>query len=91
MADLKNGQNTFAVNPDAKVKIKVINEKCISAATCVIRAPNTFDLGEYGIAFVKEGTWDDAVIVIDGAKSCPTTAIIVEDLEGNQLYPPNYA
>lgn len=84
---MKNGQNEFAVNPNSKVKIKVINSLCISAGTCVVRAPETFDLDDDGIAYVKEGTWDDAVSVIEAAKSCPTTAIIVEDLEGNQLYP----
>ncbi len=83
----KNGQNSFAINPDSKVKIKVINEKCISAATCVIKAPNTFDLDDDGIAFVKETNWDDAQTIIEGAMSCPTTAIIVEDLNGNQIWP----
>jgi ferredoxin len=74
-------------NKDAKVIIKIINSKCISAATCAVIAPETFDLDEDGIAFCKEGTWDEATKVIDGAKSCPTSAIIVEDLAGNQLYP----
>lgn len=84
---MKNGQNEFAVNPDSKVRIKVINELCISAATCVITAPSTFDLDDDGIAYVKEGTWDEAQIIIKAAASCPTTAIIIEDLEGNQIYP----
>ncbi len=75
------------VDQNTKVKIRVINNLCISAATCVIYAPNTFDLNENGIAYVKEGTWDDALTIIKAAKSCPTTAIIVEDLQGNQLYP----
>ena len=83
----KNGQNQFAVNPNSKLKIKVINELCISAATCIIRARGTFDLDDDGIAYVKEGTWDEAVDIIEAAKSCPTTAIIVEDSEGNQIWP----
>ena len=74
-------------NPDSKVVIKVINEKCISAGTCIIKAPNTYDLDEEGMVFAKEGTWDEAVAVIEGAAACPTTAIIIEDLEGNQIYP----
>lgn len=82
-----NGQNKFATNPDSKVKIKVINELCISAATCIIQAPNTYDLDDDGIAYVLEGTWDDAQTIIEGAMACPTTAIIVEDLKGNQIYP----
>lgn len=74
-------------NKDSKVVIKVINDQCIGAATCIIHAPNTFDLDESGIVYAKETTWDDAVKIIEGARSCPTTAIIVEDLEGKQLYP----
>ena len=74
-------------NQDSKVVIKVINDLCISAATCVIGAPNTFDLDEDGIVYAKEGTWDTAEQIIKAAGSCPTTAIIIEDLEGNQLYP----
>jgi len=74
-------------NKDSKVIIKVINDKCVSAATCIIHAPNTFDLDDEGIVYAKEGTWDEAEKIIDGARSCPTTAIIIEDLNGKQLYP----
>ena len=42
------GQNEFTTNE--KLRIKVINELCISAATCVVRAPDTFDLDDDGIA-----------------------------------------
>ncbi len=84
---MKKGQNEFAANSNSKVRIKIINDKCISAAVCIIQAPNTFDLDEDGIAFVKEGDWDEAQAIIKGARACPTTAIIIEDLQGNQLYP----
>ena len=84
---MARGQNEFTIDPNAKVKIKVINELCISAAICIIRAPKTFDLDADGIAYVKEGTWDEAADIIEAAKSCPTTAIIIEDLNGNQLWP----
>jgi ferredoxin len=82
MSDLK-----VYKNKDANVIIKVKNDLCISAATCIIHAPNTFDLDADGIVYAKETTWDEAEKIIDGAKSCPTTAIFVEDLDGNQLYP----
>ena len=81
------GQDEFVGNKDSKVRIKVIKSKCISAATCVVRSPHTFDLDEEGIAYVLEGEWDDLQTVIDGAMSCPTLAIIVEDLNGNQIWP----
>lgn len=84
---MKPGQNEFAQNPNSKVKIKIVNKLCISAAVCIIQAPNTFDLDEDGIAYTKEGNWDDAVSIIKAAQACPTSAVIVEDLEGKQLYP----
>ena len=65
----------------------MIKDRCISAATCVVFAPETFDLDEDGVVLVKEGTWDEAEKIIEAADSCPTTAIIIEDLEGTQLYP----
>ena len=86
---MKNGQDELVGNPTSKVKIKVLRSFCISAAVCVIRAPLTFDLDEDDIAYVKDGTWDDANAIIEAAKACPTLAIIVEDLAGNQLWPKN--
>jgi ferredoxin len=79
------GQDDFVGNE--KVNIKIIKDKCISAATCVVLAPDTFDLDEDGIAYVKEGSWDDAEQIIKAAESCPTLAVVVEDLEGNQIWP----
>lgn len=83
----KNGQDEFAINPGAKVKIKVLTEKCISAATCIIYASNTFELDEDGLAYVRETTWDEAATIVQAAQSCPTSAIIVEDMTGNRLWP----
>ncbi len=82
---MKKGQNKFTDN--TKVKIKIINDLCISAATCVVRAPETFDLDEDGIAYVKEGSWDEVEDIIEAAKSCPTTAVIVEDMNGIKFWP----
>ena len=87
MEELKKGQNEFAHNGNSKVRIKVINDLCISAAICLIKAPDTFELDENGKAYLKEGTWDEAQHIIKAAAACPTTAIIVEDLQGNQIYP----
>ncbi len=81
------GQDEYTGLENSKVRIKIITKKCISAATCVIKAPETFDLDEEGIAFVKETNWNEAVEIVLAAKSCPTKAIVVEDLNGNQLWP----
>jgi len=83
----KKGQDEFAIDADSKVKIKVDTKKCISAATCIIYAQNTFDLDEDSLAYVKETSWDDAATIIQAAQACPTMAIIVEDMDGNKLWP----
>jgi ferredoxin len=82
-----NNQDVFVGNPNSIYRIKVINDLCISAATCIIKAPNTFDLNQNDKAYVKEGTWDEAETIIKAAQSCPTTAIIIETLDGKQVYP----
>ncbi|OGC45106.1 hypothetical protein A2V49_02265 [candidate division WWE3 bacterium RBG_19FT_COMBO_34_6] len=83
----KYGQDTFTDNKNQKIKIKIITEKCISAAVCLIQAPGTFDLDDNQIAYVKEGTWDELKNIFKAAKACPTNAIIIEDLNGNTLWP----
>lgn len=69
-------------------KVKVIKDLCIGAASCVALAPLAFELDDEGKAVVldsvSESTDDE---LLDGAKSCPTDAIIVEDETGKQIWP----
>jgi len=72
-----------------KYRVEVIREKCISAGSCVAIAPQVFDLDEEGIARIisQDGNDDDTKLL--AAQSCPTTAIIVTDIEtGKQVWPP---
>lgn len=80
------GDEEFAVRKDG-YKIKVDRELCIGAASCVALAPEIFQLDNEGIAIITDpdGTLFEALM--DAAKSCPTNAIIVEDNEGNQVWP----
>ena len=57
------------------LEIRVTRPTCISAATCVVYAPNTFDLDEDNIAVIKEGEWDKLEKIIASAQSCPVLAI----------------
>lgn len=71
-----------------KYKVEVIREKCISAASCVAIAPNTFDLDEEQIAIIIDQYGDDDDTRLLAAQSCPTAAIIVTDTEtGEQVWP----
>lgn len=71
-----------------KYKVKVINEKCIGAASCVAIASQTFELDENNIAKVISQNGDPDDMKLLGAQSCPTAAIIVTNTEtGEQVWP----
>lgn len=78
------------------MKIKVDRSLCIGAGTCVVFAPNTFELDNELKAVLKrspehvEGESDKKDSdedILTAAKSCPTLAIILEDDNGKQIYP----
>lgn len=67
-------------------KIKIDREACISAATCLIVAPDAFDLDEEGIAVLKKGALDvDEETLLMAAQSCPTQAILLFDEDNKQI------
>ena len=70
------------------MRIEVDREACISVATCVAVAPNTFELDDEGIAIIKNATGDDAKTILQAAQSCPVNAIRIYDDGGKQIHPP---
>ena len=68
-------------------KIVVDREKCISAATCLVFAPNVFALDEELKAIVTNAHGDDDEAILAAAKSCPELAIFLYDDSGNQIFP----
>ncbi len=85
-----------------KIRIKVDEDLCIGAASCVTITPETFQLNEDNKAYVLdkgqepggrtferwvEVTEDEKDTIILSAQSCPTLAVFIFDEEGNQLFP----
>lgn len=71
-----------------RYRVKVIREKCISAASCVAIAPGVFELDEEQIARIisQDGNDDDTKLL--AAQSCPTAAVVVTDtVTGKQVWP----
>ncbi len=68
-------------------KVKVDRMLCIGTADCVKIAPNTFELDDEAKAVVKKQNGDSDEKILEAAKVCPVLAIIVEDDDGNQVYP----
>lgn len=68
----------------AKYKIKIIRDKCISAASCVGIAPGTYKLDDDNIAVLIAEDGDTPENILLGAQSCPTNAIELYDAETNE-------
>ncbi|MBI2439725.1 MAG: ferredoxin [Candidatus Moranbacteria bacterium] len=68
------------------IEIRILREKCVGAATCVVYSPSTFDLDEKNIAIIKDGDWDSLEKIIEAAQSCSVLAIEVYQ-GGEKIYP----
>ena len=68
------------------MKVRVDKELCIGVGNCVAFAPTVFELDEENKAVVLDPASVDDDTLMEAAESCPESAIIVEDDDGNQLY-----
>lgn len=82
---MEQTENIQVVKKD-DIEIRILREKCIGAATCVVYSPSTFDLDDKSIAIVKDGQWDELEKIIGAAQSCPVVAIEIYQ-NGKKLYP----
>jgi len=69
------------------MKVRVDRDLCIGLGNCVAFAPTVFALDKEKKAVVLDLASVDEKTLLEAAESCPEQAIIVEDDEGNQLYP----
>ena len=69
------------------LKVKVDRLLCIGTADCVAIASDTFELDDESKAVVKKQNGDSDEKILQAAKTCPVLAIIVEDEDGNQIFP----
>ena len=71
-----------------KYQVKVINDKCICAASCVAVAAMTFKLNDKNIAEIidQDGNVDEEKLL--AAQSCPTAAIeVIDTTTGEMIWP----
>jgi ferredoxin len=69
------------------MKVKVDRELCIGVSNCVAIAPTVFNLDDQNKTVVLDPGSVDEETLVEAARSCPESAIILEEDEGNQLYP----
>ncbi len=69
------------------MRVRVDRDLCTGLGNCVALAPTVFELDDDNKAVVLDLSSVDDDILLEAAESCPYDAIIIEDDEGNQVYP----
>lgn len=69
------------------MKIELKKDKCISAASCVVLASETFELDKEGIVSLKNANGNSEEEILKAAQSCPAQAIILYNDKGKQIFP----
>jgi ferredoxin len=69
------------------LKVRVDRDVCIGASNCVAVASTAFKLDDSHIATVQDASSVSEDTLWEAAESCPVGAVILEDDNGNQLYP----
>lgn len=59
------------------LRIEIDATKCMGSGNCSFWAPDTFDLGDDGIAYVKDADGDPEDKIVLAGQGCPTQAISV--------------
>ncbi|OGG04015.1 hypothetical protein A2W14_00780 [Candidatus Gottesmanbacteria bacterium RBG_16_37_8] len=83
----------MADNPSGPKKINnltitVDRDLCIGAASCIAVAPKTWALDNEAKAIFLDTAVEEAPeAILDSAKACPVAAIIINDENGQQIYP----
>ena len=83
---MKIFMNNIQIVKKGDIEVRIVRDKCIGAATCIVYAPSTFDLDKENIAIIKKGEWDRFEKVVAAAQSCPTLAIEVYQ-KGKKIFP----
>jgi ferredoxin len=82
--DQANPQNPVVTQQVGKYQVRVLNDKCIGAASCVAISAAVFRLNEQNIAeVISQNDTDEAKLL--AAQSCPTTAIEVTDTTTGEI------
>jgi len=77
----------YTTKESKKIFLEVDRDICIGAASCIAIAPLTFGIDNESKAYVLEDSIDDYETILEAAKSCPVSAIILKDESGEQVWP----
>jgi ferredoxin len=69
------------------MKVRVDRDLCVGIGNCVAVASTVFKLDSENKAVVIDPSSLSEDKLVSAAESCPVSAIIAEDDQGNQIYP----
>ena len=69
------------------MNVRILRKECCGNAECVGIAPDVFALDSKNRAVVIDAEAATAALLIEAAEACPCAAIIVEDDDGNAVFP----
>jgi ferredoxin len=69
------------------MRVRVDRELCIGISNCVAVAPTVFELDGENKAVIIDASSVTEKELLEAAESCPQNAIIIEDDQGQQIYP----
>ena len=69
------------------MKVKIDRDLCTGVGNCEAMAPSVFKVDKHHKAVLLDPKSVDDDTLREAAESCPENAIILEDDDGNQIYP----
>ena len=69
------------------MKVRIDRDLCVGIGNCVAVAPTVFKLDKENKATVLDQSSVSEEKLMSAAESCPVNAVIIEDDQGNQVYP----
>ena len=67
--------------------VRILRPECCGNAACTEIAPEVFSLDSKNKAVVLDPGSTPVEKLLEAAEACPCTAIIVEDDDGNRIFP----
>lgn len=69
------------------MQVRILRDECCGNAACVESTPEVFALDSKGKAVVLDPEAAPAEKLLQAAEECPCQAIVIEDDDGNEVFP----
>jgi ferredoxin len=69
------------------MKARIDRELCAGTGWCLVAAPQVFKVGDDGQTYAADSELRNESLLWRAAEGCPRQAVILEDDDGNQIYP----